>query len=273
MKKILRKKSNFSILEGFLSELFKFDIKIEEVLESESNQETMEDKFNRVDLLAKNEQGEFILIEVQHDSEADYFQRMLYGASKLICEYIKKGEGYHAVKKVYSVNIVYFDLGQGFDYIYHSHTNFYGMNKSDDLLKPSIRQAREFSINSVNEIFPEYYIIKVNRFNDIAKNSLDEWIYFLKNEEIKTQFHAKGLQKAVETLDVLKLDEKSRAIYQRQEDNKMYKASLLYTAKKEGINEEKNNIAKKLLNSGMDSTFVAETTGLTLGEIKSLQAE
>jgi len=55
MKKILRQKANFGILEGFLSELFKFDVKIEEILESEANQETDEDTFNRVDLLAKNE--------------------------------------------------------------------------------------------------------------------------------------------------------------------------------------------------------------------------
>ena len=93
MKKILRQKANFVILEGFLSELLKFDVRIEEILESEANQDTEDDKFNRVDLLAKNENGELILIEVQHNSEIDYFHRMLYGASKLICEYISKGEG------------------------------------------------------------------------------------------------------------------------------------------------------------------------------------
>ena len=48
MKKILRQKANFGILEGFLSELFRFDIKIEEILESEANQETEDDKFNGV---------------------------------------------------------------------------------------------------------------------------------------------------------------------------------------------------------------------------------
>jgi len=47
MKKILRQKANFNILEGFLSELFKFDVEIVEILESEDN------KFNRVDLLAR----------------------------------------------------------------------------------------------------------------------------------------------------------------------------------------------------------------------------
>ncbi len=56
----------------------------------------------------------------------------------------------------------------------------------------------------VHQIYPEYYIIKVNQFNDIAKNTLDEWIYFLKNEEIKDSFHAKGLLEAKEKLDKFK---------------------------------------------------------------------
>ena len=38
-KKILRDKKNFDILEGFLSELLKEDIKITGLLESEANQE------------------------------------------------------------------------------------------------------------------------------------------------------------------------------------------------------------------------------------------
>jgi hypothetical protein len=54
MKRILRQKANFDILEGFLSELLKIDIKIQEMLESESNQESDADKFNRVDILAKS---------------------------------------------------------------------------------------------------------------------------------------------------------------------------------------------------------------------------
>jgi hypothetical protein len=45
---------------------------------------TEDDKFNRVDLLAKNENNQLILIEVQHSSEIDYFHRMLFGVSKLI---------------------------------------------------------------------------------------------------------------------------------------------------------------------------------------------
>ena len=50
IKKLLRSKVNFGILEGFLSELLNSDIKILQVIESESDKETTNDKFNRVDL-------------------------------------------------------------------------------------------------------------------------------------------------------------------------------------------------------------------------------
>ena len=117
MKKLLRSKANFEILEGFLSELLKDKIHILEILESESNQENSQDKFNRVDFKVKNKNDEIIIIEVQYDRQLDYLQRILYGTSKVITEHLDKSEPYSKIVKVISVNIIYFDLGQGEDYI------------------------------------------------------------------------------------------------------------------------------------------------------------
>ncbi|NEP26083.1 PD-(D/E)XK nuclease family transposase, partial [Moorena sp. SIO3I6] len=64
IKKLLRNKANFGVLEGFISELLNFDITIKTLLESEANQETLDDKTNRVDILAETTDGELILIEV-----------------------------------------------------------------------------------------------------------------------------------------------------------------------------------------------------------------
>lgn len=52
IKKLLRDKANYVVLEGFISELLKEDIKIDSILESESNRLTEENKLNRVDILA-----------------------------------------------------------------------------------------------------------------------------------------------------------------------------------------------------------------------------
>ena len=86
LKRLLRQKANHVILEGFLSELLDYDVHVKSLLESESNKEAEDDKYNCVDLLCENHLGELILIEVQYLQEIDYFQRMLFGTSKLITE-------------------------------------------------------------------------------------------------------------------------------------------------------------------------------------------
>jgi predicted transposase/invertase (TIGR01784 family) len=160
MKRLLRQKSNFDILEGFLSELLKEDIKIEQILESESNQELAGRKFNRVDLLALNSKGQLIIVELQANSEKDYFYRILFATSKAIVEHFNLSEPYQNIKKVYSINIVYFDLGQGSDYVYRGKTEFTGLH-TGDVLGLSTRQKKGFALDHVYEIYPEYYILKM----------------------------------------------------------------------------------------------------------------
>jgi predicted transposase/invertase (TIGR01784 family) len=67
---------------------------------TESIAEKERDKTNRVDLLCKNNRGELIIIELQYYLENDYFQRMLFSASKLVLEYLSKNSVYGEIKKV-----------------------------------------------------------------------------------------------------------------------------------------------------------------------------
>ena len=187
LKRLLRSKANFGILEGFLSELLRDDIKIVEVLESETNKEGATDKHNRVDLKVRNARDELLLIEVQYEREWDYLQRILFATSKTLVEHLNEGEPYAAVPKVISVNILYFDLGEGEDYVYVGRTSFRGLHNEDALALSPQQQALFPERTEAGELFPEYYLIKVNQFDDTARDRLDEWIYFLKNEEIKDE--------------------------------------------------------------------------------------
>ena len=173
MKRLLRNKANYAVLEGLLTTLLQEKVTIHKLLESESNQEDEFDKYNRVDMLAENSKGELVLIEVQNNNEYAYFQRMLFGASKLVTEYINRGEGYEKVRKVYSVNIVYFSLGHGTDIVYHGKTEFVGIHNGD-ILELSPFQKQTFKVDRVSQLYPEYYILKVNDFNRIAKTPLED---------------------------------------------------------------------------------------------------
>lgn len=273
MKRLLRSKTNFGILEGFLSELLNRDLKIIELLESESNKESDDGKYNKIDILVRLDNGELVLIEVQVNTQYDYFHRMLFGTSKIVSEHMRSGQTYANVKKVYSVNILYFDLGHGSDYVYHGTTTFIGIHNHDQL-DLNEKQRLLYQKEYVHEIYPEYYIIKVNQFNDIAKNTLDEWIYFLKNEEIKDGFHAKGLLEAKEKLDSFKLPEAERQAYDRFVENLRYRESVTESnfaagkvegraeGKAEGEAETKLEIAKKMKEAGLDKATIKQVTGL-----------
>jgi len=288
IKKLLRDKANFVILEGFLSVVLNQQIKIIEILESESNQETENDKFNKVDLLVKNENNEFIIIEIQNNKEYDYFQRMLYGTSKVITEHLTKGESYSNVKKIYSITVAYFDLGQGKDYVYYGKTEFTGIH-SNEILELSEKQVKLFEKNNVKEIYPEYYIIKADKFdNNKVSDKLDEWIYFLKNSEIPDSFTAPGLQEAKETLAEIKMTESERIEYEKFNKRLRDIASENFTKEadykfaleekyEQGIEKgklsEKIETAKLSIKNGLENRTISIITGLTIEEIEKVRTE
>ena len=286
IKRILRSKANFEILEGFLSELLKEDIEILEILESESNKDTKEDKSNQVDIKVKNSNDEILIIEIQYSRELDYLQRMLYATSKVVIEHISEGYAYSTIKKVISINILYFDFGDGDDYIYKGTTNFKGIHTHNKLYLNEM-QKDLYKTNEINKIYPEYYIIKVKNFDDNSKDTLDEWINFLKNETIPDNPKAKGLLKAKETLDYLNMPDDERIDYDRRQENLRREASIYestyvageITGRKEGfkegieqgIEQEKINIVKNSIAQGLDDTTINLITGLEESFIKTLR--
>jgi predicted transposase/invertase (TIGR01784 family) len=233
MKRLLRNKANFEVLEGFLSELLRCKIIIKNIGDSESNKEDVNDKYNRVDILVEANDKEIFIIELQNNSQDDYFHRMLYSASKTITEYMDSGDLYSKVRKVISINIVYFDLGTGQDYIYRGDTNFIGLHFNDDLVL-TVNQQKIFGKTYPGELHPEYYIIKVNKFNDVAKDTLDEWIYYLKNSDIKEEFTAQGIIKARKVFEYDKLTKAEKEDYKRHIENWRIRESEIQTAFSDG---------------------------------------
>jgi predicted transposase/invertase (TIGR01784 family) len=273
IKRLLRNKASFGIFEGFLSELLREDIKIKSLLESESNRETKDDRSNRVDMLVENSKGELIIVEVQRETEYDYLQRILFGASKLLLEYMKKSMPYSTIKKVISISLVYFDLGVGEDYAYHGLTQFIGLNKKDILELNSVQQEL-YKKEKISDIYPEYYLLKINQFDDIARNTIDEWIYFFKNETIRDDFTAKGLKQAGEELDMMKMSEEERREYEAYQESLRYQASMFESSykvgEKKGEKKGKFDMAKILKDNGVDIDIIIKSSGLSREEIEKL---
>ena len=282
VKRMLRDKANFGVLEGLMQVLIGEELRIVELLESESNQETAEDKFNRVDIKAKNSRGDIIIVEVQLTRELYYLERILYGVSKAITEHITLGSKYDQVKKVYSINILYFDMGRGKDYLYHGTTQFKGVH-TGDYLEVNTKEKNVISMRTPADIFPEYYLIRVNEFNDVARTPIEEWLDYLKNDHIKEDTTVPGLQEARQKLMYLQMSPDERLRYDRHIDNLMIQNDVIDTAREEGLAEGRAEgraeshhnaiieMARKLLASHVDIALVRDTTGLTDEELEKLR--
>ena len=305
MKRLLRNKANYAVLEGLMTSLLGRKYTIVRFLESESNQEDEEDKFNRVDILAEDDRKELTIVEIQNNNELSYFHRMLYGVSKVITDYIDLGSDYDKVRKVYSINIVYFELGQGSDYVYHGKTTFVGLHDPKDVLKLSVRQNEKFfgfglksevlERKEAGDLFPEYYVLRVNDFDKVATTPLDEWIEFLKTGNIAKSATAPGLEEARECLRVDTLSPADRNDYIRHMESLRYQRSVLDTSRTEGFAEGRTEgfaegraegraegmqegerikaeqIAKNLKSLGLPVAQICKATGLSEETIDKLE--
>lgn len=285
IKHSLRDKANFVILEGLISALIGKDVKIIEILESESNQDSKDDKFNKVDIKARNSEGHIILVEVQLTSQLHYLKRILYGTSRTITEHIKLGETYANVSKVYSISLLYCDFGEGDDYIYKGETIFKGIHTGN----PLIIRTKENGVITTQlprDVFPEYYLVRVNAFDKIPSSPIEEWMDYLKNGNINDETKIPGLQEVKNKLQVLTMTESEKQDYFYHLDSVMQQNDAYETAIEEGREigiaqgieqgiekgieqgrmEEKQAMARKMRDAGMDTNLIFQFTGLNPSE-------
>ena len=273
IKRLLRQKANFGVLEGFLTVFLNEKVEIVEILESEGNQEAADDKFNRVDIKAKNSKGEIIIVEVQNTSELHYLERILYGVAKAITEHIHLGDTYKEVKKIYSISILYFDLGKGTDYLYHGQNQFTGVHTKDQLVVTA-REKNVIVSKNPSEIFPEYLLVRVNEFNQVAISPLEEWMEYLKNGIIKENTSAPGLREAREKLQYYSMSDAERYAYDEHINAVIIQNDVLGGAREEGfmegMNKERIKNATGMKAAGIPISTIASITGLSEEEILKL---
>lgn len=294
IKRLLRQKANFDVLEGFLTVFIGEEVKIVEILESEGYQQTPDDKFNRVDIKARNSKGEIILVEVQNTSELYYLERILYGVAKAITEHIHLGDTYKEVKKVYSISILYFDIGKGADYLYVGQNKFIGVHTNDQLVITA-KEKGALVQKSPAEIFPEYILVRVNEFDKVAVTPLEEWVAYLKSGVIKENTTAPGLQEARKKLQYYSMTDAERYAYDEHLNAVMIQNDVLGNAREEGLAEgraegltqgraegltqgraegraeAKKDIVKSMLSNGLSVEQAAKYSGLTVEEVESIK--
>ena len=252
LKSILRQKDNFDILEGFLLDLTNEKITIIELLESESNKDDRNDKFTRVDLKAKDASDREIIIEIQHDSEPDYLERVYYGTSKSIVDNMQEGYRYKRVKKIISVSIVYWQL-LGKSYLVKGEMCFRDLADNN----------QELELKDKHKIFAEYYLIQPEWFNDKIKTKIDEWVYMFKHSRVKGDIEATNIDKVQSKLDKLQMTTKERMAYDEYQLNKTINEGVLQEREEKGIKQGQQQIIEAMKESGMNESEIEKILRLS----------
>ena len=140
----------------------------------------------------------------------------------------------------------------------------------------------------MSQLYPEYYILKVNDFNKVAKTPLEEWIYYLNTGEIPETAHAPGLAEVRERLKVDGMTKGEREAYYRHLDNIVILRNNIYTERAEGRAEGRMEgraegrmegraegehakaleIAHRLKAMGLSVDVIIGATGLSAEEIE-----
>ena len=281
-KRMLRNTANFGVLEGLITVLLGRKVQIVETIESEPIPQydmvrDVQDYRNRTCFFAKDSCDETFLIELHFVRLLYYYERILYGVAKSITEHIQLGDKYDKVKKVYSISILYFDLGKGADYLYHGQTTFTGVH-TGDTLQITTKEKDVIEMKTPEQIFPEYFLIRVNEFNKVATTPLEEWLDYLRSGHIKDDTTAPGLQEARRQLQYMQMPREEQISYDRHLDAIMIQNDVISTAQKEGraegiaIGEERATIAnaRAFIEKGFPRDVVQQTLGLTDEQMQNL---
>ena len=168
---------------------------------------------------------------------------MLYSTLKIIVEHQKLGDDFRNISKVISISIMYFNLGFGDDYLYYGTNDFFGINTHSKLIvkkRVELLESLEPKYKFVEKnIFPEYYLITVERYKNVIKRKIDEWIYIFKNNEVAEGSKSKNIDKAEKKLAEINMSEQERKVYDKFLINTARDRDAINTAKEEGRDEGK----------------------------------
>lgn len=262
-KNIFGSEKHPNILISFLNATLKpKDLITEvEIKNTDLNKGYIEDKFSRLDVKATTSNNEIINIEIQLKNEYNMIKRSLYYWSKLYSEQLNEGEDYSLLKRTICINILNFK--------YLKTRMFH-----------SVYRMKEIHTNEELSDIQEIHFIEIPKLEDGSdeKDMLVAWIEFLKNPESEKvrslEMSVDEIREAKDELIKMSNDDTQRELYEMRAKTLRDKISALNEAERKGIKKgEKNKaieIAKSLINLGLDKESIAKSTGLDLCEIEKL---
>jgi predicted transposase/invertase (TIGR01784 family) len=136
------------------------------------------------------------------------------------------------------------------------------------------------------DVFPRYFLIRINAFRKVVADAMDEWMDFLKNNSIKPDTTAPGLAEAREKLVYARMSKAEQLQYDRRLESLVNEKEAMFESeirgeergykkgeakgRAEGAKQQAIATARKMKAKGLDIDTIADFTGLTPDEIAKL---
>ncbi len=214
-----------------------------------------------VDVRCKDITGRQFVVEMQMAWTDAFKQRVLFNASKAYVSQAELGYRYEDLQPVYSLNLVndIFEKDMK-EYIHNYHIVH---DKDSD----KVIEGLCFTFIELPKFTPQTMT---------EKRMTVLWLRFLTEINDKTKvvpaelLENPEISKALEEVKISAFTEEELRAYDKFWDIIRSEKTLMSGSYKDGVNDEKNKIAKKMLLSGMNIETVMDMTGLSKDEIEKL---
>ena len=280
IKYLLKNKGDYDIIEGFISALFASQgyppIKINALLDTESNKEELEMKKSIADLVVEDAEGNKYIVEIERAYTPNFMHKACFNSSRLVVDGIYGNQDYTTIKKIFHISLLYFSTKEMQKPIYHGKTIIHEVDTKHPV---DVTIANEgLVIFNTPNVFPEYFFISVPMFDDVINSEIDEWLYVMKHSEIRQGFKSPYMSKVAERLSVIKMSSEERNEYIYYQKQSVHSQDILSAAeakgeakgKAEGKAERDIEIARAMLLEGDSKEKIAKITGLSIEEIEKL---
>jgi len=262
-KKLFGSEPNKEFLIDFLNTLLPENHRIEELsyTKSEHLGGSPIDRKAIFDLYCTGKDGSKFIVEVQKAKQNFFKDRSVYYSTFPIQEQAKRGDWDFKLSHVYTVGILDFEFQDG---------------QSSDHVKTVVNlkdEQGDVFYDKLTFIYLE--MPKFSKSEEQLETNYDKWLYVfqhlpnLQNRPAKLQ--ERIFERFFQLAEIANFTPKEKEIY---EDSLKYYRDLknvVDTSYLEGREEEKIEIAKNMLEKGMDETLISELTSLPIEEILKLK--
>ena len=171
------------------------------------------------------------------------------------------------------------------------YTQFHLLNHSNF---HSVYRLKDCRTNEELTDVMELHFIELKKMKDVqrvedVKSKLEAWLYFINqpDSELVQELEKVEIEIKEAKAELVRLsgDRKERERYEKRRESRLNEISALSYAEEKGIKQgikqgieqgaknEKIEIAKKLIQNGLDNELISKSTGLSIKEVKEIRKE